>query len=306
MAMTGHVLDRLAIERYIRDDLGPLSPPPTPNPVTLNASVANVLLTRSPAHAKLAHPRLNPKWESDDSEASDLGTIAHALLLEGVLTRLVIVGADDWRTKAAKEQRDTARREGKIPVLEPKVYGLMSMIAAARKAIAASELGAEWAAGKVEQTLVWQEDGVWCRCRPDWMSADGRIIVDYKTTAGSAEPEAWSRSQMLTLGYDVQGAFLAAGVEAVLLENQSDSPVIFLVQETDPPYACSFIALDPMWLDFAERKRKRALAMWWNCLAHDEWPDYGTRIHYASPPEYALTRWGERMILSGEATVDEL
>ena len=301
--MTGHVLGRLAIEKYVRDDLGLDLPP------SLSASAANVLLTRSPAHARFAHPRLNPAWESDDSEASDLGTIAHAMLLEGDESRVVIVESKDYKSSAARVTRYDARALGKLPVLAHKLPAIREAVAAARAAIEASELGKEWVAGKVEQTLVWKEDGVWCRCRPDWFARDGRILADLKFTGGCAEPEAWSRGMLLSMGYDLQAAFGLAGARRFFGREDWPAPVfVFVVVETDPPYATSFVSLDPQWLEFAERKRQRAVALWRECMERNDWPGYDTRVQYASPPEYAVYRWGEREALSGrtEGTVEDL
>src|SRR5262245_50563917 len=55
---------------------------PCPAP-SLSASIAHILLSQSPRHAWEAHPRLNPHYEPEEAEAFDLGTAAHAYLLEG-------------------------------------------------------------------------------------------------------------------------------------------------------------------------------------------------------------------------------
>ena len=74
-------------------------PCPTPS---LSSSVAKVLLRQSPAHAAMQHPKLNNNYVNAESSRFDLGTIAHALLLEDDSSRLITIEADDWRTKAAK------------------------------------------------------------------------------------------------------------------------------------------------------------------------------------------------------------
>src|SRR5262245_32462306 len=99
---------QIDLDAYIRD------PAPAPS---LSASVANVLLTKSAFHAMHAHPRLNPDWEPESTELTELGTIVHAILLENDRSRLVVAPFDDWRTKAAREMRDEARAQGRIPVL---------------------------------------------------------------------------------------------------------------------------------------------------------------------------------------------
>ena len=85
---------------YVRD------PAPAPS---LSASIAHLLLTRSPRHAWLAHPRLNPQWAPEEDERFDFGTIAHELLLEGHTNSAVVVDAPNWRKRAASEAKRAAR-----------------------------------------------------------------------------------------------------------------------------------------------------------------------------------------------------
>jgi len=54
------------------------------NPPSLSRSVAHILLTQTPYHAWLAHPRLNPDYMPDEDSKFDIGTATHAMLLEGV------------------------------------------------------------------------------------------------------------------------------------------------------------------------------------------------------------------------------
>ena len=53
----------------------------TPTPA-LSSSIARKLLGYSPLHAWYAHPVLNPGGEREEKEAYDIGTAAHALLLD--------------------------------------------------------------------------------------------------------------------------------------------------------------------------------------------------------------------------------
>ena len=287
----------MTLEEYIRD--------PAPEP-SLSASVAHVLLTRSAAHAWLAHPRLNPAWAPEATEQTEIGTLAHALLLEqDDDSRVVVVEADDWRTKAAKLARDEARAEGKLPVLAHKLAAVRAMVAVAHEAIAASELAETFATGRAEQTFLWLDGAAWCRCRPDLISADRRVLVDYKTTGGSAEPDSWARGMMLQMGYDVQAAF---GLRAARVLHGVEADFVFVVQETEPPYAVSFVGLAPAFQEFAEQKRRHALTLWRHCREREAWPGYPSRTCWAEPPGWALTQWDERrlMLTSGDGTVEEL
>jgi hypothetical protein len=276
-------------------------PAPTPS---LSASLAHVLLTRSPRHCWTAARRLNPDWKPESSEAMDAGSIAHAMLLEKDHTRIVLIDAPDFRTKVAKEQRDTARAEGKLPVLAHRLGQITTMVIEARRAIERSELAPVFADGQAEQTLLWQEGETWCRSRPDWVSTDYRVAVDYKTTQGSAEPSAFARGAMLAFGYDVQAAFGLRGLQVV--HKPRDRSFVFLVQETEPPYACSLVGLSPAFEAFAEQKRRAAVALWTACLAQDHWPSYPERVCWMEPPTWAQTQFSERYPPVGDESVEEL
>jgi len=288
----------LSLEEYIRD------PAPTPS---LSASIAHLLLTRSAKHAQLAHPRLNPAWQPDATEQTDVGSIAHALLLDRDESRVVVIDASDWRTRAAKDQRDAARAEGKLPILTDRYGEVVHMVLAARQAIAdAPEIAAAFADGRPEQTLLWQEQGTWCRCRPDWMTHDTRLLIDYKTTAASAEPDRWARGMLLDMGYDLQAALGLRAVRALF--RPRDASFVFMVQETDPPYAVSFVGLSPEWEAFAAQKLRHALALWRHCVETDRWPSYPSRVCWAEPPAWAVTQFVARVPVLGSTadTVEAL
>jgi hypothetical protein len=79
-----------------------------------------------------------------------------------------------------------------------------AMVAAAREFIESlrETEPAIWAAfqpggGDSELTLLWDDNGTLCRIRPDRISTDRRVIVDYKTGGTSAEPDTWGRKQMV-------------------------------------------------------------------------------------------------------------
>lgn len=279
----------MTIQEYVRD--------PAPSP-SLSASVAHLLLTKSPRHAWLAHPRLNPHWEPESTAQQDFGTIAHALLLESDASRIVVVNEKDWRKDVAKAARDTARAEGKLPILRDDLAIVEAMVHAAKaKTRETPEIHAAFLDGTPEQTIIWREGDLHCRCRPDWQTNDHRLLIDYKTTTASAEPDAWSRGQMLSMGYDLQAAF---GLRAVRsLYKPRDASFVFMVQETDPPYAVSFVGLHPEFEDFANRRMMTALEEWGHCLQTDTWPGYPSRVSWVMPPPWAVTQWDEKHAIEG-------
>lgn len=257
---------------------------PAPEP-SLSASVAHTLLTHTPMHAYIKHPRLNPGMVRESSNAMDLGSICHGLLLEGDESRLVIIEANDFRTKVAQDTRDEARAAGLVPVLAGQMGQIHEIVAAAKSAIANSELASAFKDGKPEQTLLWQEHGTWCKSRPDWLTNDGIIILDYKTTAGSAEPTSWMRGPMLGNGCDLQAALGLRGISRLVTQSQQ-CQFVFMVQEVEPPYCMSFVGLSPAFLDVANRKLDRALQLWQDCLSMNVWPGYPSRVAWVEPPAW--------------------
>ena len=262
---------------------------PCPVP-SLNSGAIHRLVTQSPLHCWFHHPRLNPKWESEDSTETDIGKIAHAMLLEGDESKLVIVDAPDWRTKAAKEGRDQARADGKIPVLAERMEDVRAMVVKARAAIERSELPKEFMAdARVEQTLLWQEDGTWFRSRPDKHGLG--FVLDYKTTSLSANPESWIRGPMIQRGYDIQAALGIRGFSRFGI----DCKFVFMVQETSAPYSCSFVGMSPARVELANQKIDRAIHLWRECLSKNQWPDYPRVIHWAEPAPWEQAQWEEKM-----------
>lgn len=286
------IIDGLPIADYVKD-------PATPDP-SLSASIAHLMLTRSPKHAWRMHARLNDKWEPDDFDMAQIvGTVTHAVLLENDRSRVVVIEADDFKKKATQDARDEALACGKLPILAHRMADVDAAVEAARVQIAVSELPELFVGGHAERTLIWRDDaGVTWRARPDWMPDDTRILADLKTTQGSAEPEAWARGPLLAHGCDLQAALGLRGAAALL--GPGERTFVFVVLETTPPYALSLVSLDPQFQQFAELKLDAAARLWTACRERDDWPAYPPRICWASPPEWAVYRWGERMALDPE------
>lgn len=277
--MLSEGVHKMSLESYIND--------PAPEP-SLNASMAQILLTSTPMHAKASHPRLTPNRDREESSRLDIGTIAHAILLENDRTRLEVIDADDWRTKAAKDKRDEARAYGKLPVLRKDYESVEQMVIVGKATIAESEVADDFSAAIPEQTLVWKEEGVWCRSRPDKATPDWRVAFDYKTVAGSANPMQFDKN-ILRHGYDLQCALGLRGVRHLFKVQRTT--FIFLVQEIEKPYALSLISLEPAWLKLADDKIRMAMSIWKGCLRTNDWTGYPLRITYLEPPAYAMNEW---------------
>jgi len=261
---------------------------------SLSASIAAILCTQSPAHARAAHPRLNPDFERVEKPHFDLGTVVHQLLLEGHTDSLVAVDAKDWRTNAAQEERDAAYAAGKTPILAKELPRITAMVDAVNDQLAKHEADPPlFTDGKAEQTIIWEEEGgVVCRARLDWLRDDLGAVDDLKTVgrAGGADPYRFSRS-LFGIGYDIKAAFYLRGIKAV---TGAEPEFRFVAIETEPPYALSVIGIAPSTRMLGEKKVRRALDLWRTCLDKNDWPAYTRRVAYAELPGWEEERWLER------------
>lgn len=271
---------------------------------SLSSSLAHLLCTRSPWHAWAAHPKLNPEWERVESDRFDVGNVVHAMLLEDVDV-VHVVNAADWRTDAAKAERQEARDAGKIPLLTAQYLEVGRMISSVFAQIATHRADPPLLAkpGKSELAIIWQEtNGVFCRARLDWLADDLAVVDDLKTTSRSASPDVYSR-RLYEVGGDIQAAFYLRGLRRLYPDAE---PVFrWIVAETSPPYAISVLTPGPDVLAVGDSKVDHALDLWKRCLDSDHWPGYPKHVVRAELPPWEEARWLERMeaieVLEGDA-----
>lgn len=265
---------------------------------SLSRSSIGDLLFKSPAHCAFNHPRLNPNFVKENDRKFDLGTAAHAILLEGIES-IHVIDAGDYRKKEVKEERENAIKEGKAVLLAEQYYRALKMVAEAGLAIGnCKELGISDLSkdGQAELSYLWKEDNAWIRARPDWISNDKKLILDYKTTEGSANPSEWARVA-ISNGYDIQAALYSRGVKAL---DAVEPKFVFVVQEAYDPFLCSFISLPPDFLAMGKQKVEYGIYLWRKYLMLDQWPGYPNKVAWIDPPAWALTSWEQRASELGE------
>jgi hypothetical protein len=262
---------------------------------TLSASIANTLINQSPLHAWTAHPRLNPNYVPYDDSKFDVGTVAHAMLLEGT-ANVDVSDYPDWRTKDARESRDASRANGRTPLLAHQFEEVLGMCNAVADQLAQfNATPVPLTGGKPEQTMVWQDaqTGVWCRARIDWLHDDLSAIDDLKTTTRSAHPEAFAKN-LYSYGCDVQAAFYLRGMSSLhqdSLYHPGATSWRWIVVETSPPYGLSVVEPGPAVLELADAKVDAALKLWAECLERDTWPGYPAKVATAELPAWEEARW---------------
>jgi hypothetical protein len=279
-------------DRYHADHLGD-----TP---TLSRSIAHLLVSRTPRHAWWNHPKLNPDYQPKTSGILDHGSAVHALLFEGKTP--CVCDFADWRTNAAKDARDQARKDGMIPLLSKDAEIVTAMCQAIDQQLDQLNGVRPFVAGQPEQTILWQEpNGTVCRVRVDYLTDDRRHLFDLKTTT-TADPQVWSRRRLWEDGLDVQCSLYRRGIRAT---TGIDPEWAYVVVENTPPYALSVISLTPDALELADHKVDKAIALWQQCLDADEWPGYPSQVCYAELPPWEAARFLEREALEemGEEVV---
>lgn len=265
---------------------------------SLSASIAVELVTKSPAHAKAAHPRLNPYLVREEKAHLDLGTVVHSVLLEGI-DKVEVIEADSWRTNAAKDARDLARQNGMIPLLGKDYFDVLAMLEAAKKWIAEYDATPPLLSdGLAEPTLTWEEDGIFFRSRLDWLRNDFAAVDDVKTSAHGADPDVFSRKTIYSYGYDVKAAMYLRGVKAV---SGVDAEFRWIVIETTPPYVVTVVSPGADVLAHGQSKVEQAIRLWRHGIENDDWPGYTNRVCHAELPAWEDTRWLEKAEREGFA-----
>ena len=186
----------------------------------------------------------------------DVGTLAHALILEGTLDHLVApLPFPDYRTKAAREARDLAYSAGMIPVNESEQETMMGPIEAMRDAVFDHPIAAElFTCHQPEVSLFWEQGGVGMKARVDALHQSKGIMADLKTVR-SARPNDF-RKQISDLGYYIQGTHYRNGGKAV---TGFEMDWYFVAVQKTEPYTVSVHKLSQDALDHGQRRIEYAI-----------------------------------------------
>lgn len=223
-------------------------------------------------------PPAQYKWDSEHQthrDYFDFGNVTHNVILEGTTGNLWEVKADNWMTKAAKEQRAEARANGYVPLLSKEVAKIHEM----RDAIMLNPDAAALLTGHVaERSYFATINGNQVKCRPDLFHQFTGTIGDLKTTA-SADPEEFRRTAY-ALGYHQSAAHYQDTVQAV---TGFKPRFVFLLLEKEPPYLSSVVELDEEFLSWGRIENDRAMRIYNECTTSNHWPGYASRNDLTAP-----------------------
>jgi hypothetical protein len=266
---------------------------PCPSP-SLSHSIAHTLITQSPRHAWLEHPRLGGANRARVStRAMDEGSILHKLLL-GAGAAFEMVVADDWRTKAAREAKEAILEARKIPILAHQFEKLNK--AAERIFKNAADQGFPLQ-GHPEVAIEFtdfadqrnREREVLCRCRIDMIAPDHRLY-DLKKVA-SAHPSDLAK-KIVEYGYDIQDHAYTTAYEQLKPEALGRTDYVFLFCEIEPPYEVVGARLDGAHREIGKRRWNKALFEWDRLMTEGSfpWPGYADGAITLSPPAWVLSQ----------------
>ena len=251
------------------------------------------LIARSPLHYWSRY--LDPdRVAPEPSPQMRLGTALHTHVLE--LSRwdqeIAVAPPMDRRTKAGKESWSAfeADAAGRTVITADDAAQVMAMgRAVLRHPAAAMLLGPP---GKAETTHMWTDasTGLECKCRPDWLTDDGSIVVDLKTTK-DASPRGFKQS-VANFAYHKQAAWYLHGLEQAT--GKRPDQFIFICVESTAPYAVAVYAADAEMIERGHDQAMRDLAKLAVCKAADHWPSYSEQIEPISLPGWMTGATGQQ------------
>lgn len=241
-------------------------------------------INRSPLHywSAFLDPQREPR---EPTPAMVIGTAVHTHVLELDQWDRRYVTAPvgiDRRTKKGREEWQvfmTASQGRTVLSAKDAEQAMMVGQAVWKHPAAAALLGAE---GKPEATYMWtdQGTGLQCKCRPDYIHADGSTIVDLKTTE-DASPRGF-RNSLLKWRYWVQAAWYLHGVEQAT--GKRPERFVFVAVEKTAPYGVGVYVADNAMVQRGMEQAREDLGKLAVCKAADDWPSYSNGMEPISLP----------------------
>ncbi|GAA4175985.1 PD-(D/E)XK nuclease-like domain-containing protein [Gryllotalpicola koreensis] len=218
----------------------------------------------------------------------DAGSSVHAKVL-GTGYGVVELDYPDWRTKAAQQERDDVRAEGKIPMLKKDMVEVNLMSESVLAHPIARALFEQ--PGQAEASVFYTDPltGVDMRARFDYLphpTDRRRVATDLKTTSGKADPSGFAKSAA-SYGYDVQRGHYLETLE-------DDSELVFVVVEKEPPYLVGVHQLAPEFASMGEVKAKRARELFAECTASGKWPGYPEQVQLVTAPVWSVYEFQDK------------
>ena len=140
--------------------------------------------------------------------------------------------------------------------------------------------------GQTELSYFWDDLGlVKGKCRPDWISDDGSIVIDLKTTI-DASPKGFQKS-ISNWGYHLQLGWYLRGLQKLGLDSYD---FIFIAIEKTPPFSVGVYRADQEMINYAMNKLDEIVPEIDKALAAQEFPDYTPEITSIGLPPWMTNK----------------
>lgn len=228
----------------------------------LNFSLAKALLD-SPAHFKAAEDE-----EKEETDAMRIGTLTHAMVLEGKDIRSMYAIKPAGMSFATKEGK-AWRAAQTLPILKEEDANMIPMAA---QSIANNPHAAAFIKGcqHREYVIIGSLYGVPCKALLDLCGTDGVAwaIGDLKTCQ-DASPRGFAK-QVAAMHYDLQYAWYTTLLAAI--EGLEEPPFwAWIATEKKAPFVNELYTAEE-WHDSGMRKLETVIDRYKECSAKNEWP----------------------------------
>ncbi len=256
----------------------------------LSPSIGHKLTTESALSAWAAH-RLLGNFRKPATDSQIAGRLWHAAILEGG-AGVEVLDFDAFRTKEAKEARDKALHEGKIPIVTAKWDAMQAAVGRIHDELAGQGIMLQ---GHVEERIEWlelAEDGRSVECSGVLDHRDGGTTLDIKTEpAPTKEAAARSIAKSHAL---LQDAAYRSAVESKHGIERERQDVIFLFVQTEEPFCITPVRMSGEYRELSHLRWRRAIEAWSECLSRGKerkyWPGPVDGIATIHPPGGMLSQ----------------
>jgi exodeoxyribonuclease VIII len=219
------------------------------------------------------HQKLMGEYSVNETDAMNFGSLVHTAILEpellsGYVSDANFLEAGGRTTKGYKSALEMFKAlNPNTTVIKKEDFETLENI---KKEVESNKLIQSLLSdGKAEQTVLWNEQGLDFKCRPDYMREwEGKTLaIDLKTTKSCKDFER----AIANFRYHVQAAHYTTGLINILKK-----PVlfIFIVLEKEYPFGSRIIALDDMTLELGVKVRQANIDTLKKCMAEGFYPKY--------------------------------
>ena len=140
--------------------------------------------------------------------------------------------------------------------------------------------------GQTELSYFWDDLGtIKGKCRPDWISDDGSIVVDVKTTT-DASLRGFQKS-ISTWGYYLQLGWYLRGLRKLGLPAKQ---FIFIAIEKTAPFCVGVYRADQEMINYAMKELDQLMPEIQTAMVSNEFPDYTPEITSIGLPPWMIDK----------------